>query len=169
MAKVVSMLQKIAPDIIFIKGDSFYWSPKHKTVTYRTDSKDPACDWALLHETAHALLGHKSYHSDFKLLILEVEAWQKAQTLGEELGILIDEDHIQDCLDTYRDWLHQRSTCPRCSVVCLQTSTHEYCCHNCNALWRVSATRFGRPYRKLIISKQEPENTQKTSESVRFI
>lgn len=147
MATIVEQLKKLVPKVRYQAGDSYYWSPKQSTITYRVDNNEPGADWALLHETAHAILDHKDYHSDLELLLLEVEAWHKAKFLGKELGIEVGEEHIQDCLDTYRDWLHQRSTCPRCSIVSLQISNTEYSCHNCGAHWHVSSSRFCRPYR----------------------
>jgi hypothetical protein len=93
------------------------------------------------------MLGHQTYRSDFELLLLEVAAWDKAKQLAASQGITMDEEHIQDCLDTYRDWLHERSTCPRCGTVSLQASPSEYNCHNCSASWQVSKSRFCRPYR----------------------
>jgi hypothetical protein len=62
--------------------------------------------------------------------------------------VIIDEEHIQNCLDTYRDWLHKRSTCPRCDSHGLQTS-EQYKCYNCRAVWRVGNERFCRAYRSL--------------------
>jgi hypothetical protein len=147
MVELVKKLRKLTPGIGYHKGNSYYWSPKQQSITYRQVEHEPTADWALLHEAAHALLDHQSYDSDLELLLLEVAAWQKAKELGQDLGILIDEDHIQDCLDTYRDWLHQRSTCPSCSIISMQISSREYLCHNCKTTWHVTAARFCRPYR----------------------
>ncbi len=143
---LLSKLQKRLTDVQFAPGEAFSWSPATSTVNYRL-SDTPRDSWALLHEAAHALLGHTGYVLDLDLVLMEVAAWEHARQLAEELGLNIDDDHIQDSLDTYRDWLHQRSTCPRCSTVSLQHSPHEYRCHNCNASWHVSASRFCRPYR----------------------
>jgi hypothetical protein len=152
METVLTRLKTTFQDITFEPGDTFFWSPKNQKITY--DAGAPPTDqhatWALLHETAHALLGHKKYQYDVDLLLLEVEAWQRAKGLAESFGITIEEDHIQDCLDTYRDWLHQRATCPRCSTVSLQIPRQDYRCHNCAATWTVSSSRFCRPYRLTI-------------------
>lgn len=151
MQELLEKVKKILPDVTYQAGDAFLWSPKTRTIMYKL-SPDEHHTWTLLHETAHAILGHQSYKSDVELLMLEVAAWQKAKELSLELGIELDDEHIQDCLDTYRDWLHQRSTCPRCSTVSLQVSSAEYRCHNCAADWLVSPSRFCRPYR--LSSKQ---------------
>lgn len=148
MEKLLESLKKTLPGVSFEPGEAFYWSPEHSRVTYKLSSdENESHAWALLHEASHALLGHRNYQKDIELLLLEVAAWQKAKELAIELDISISEDHIQDCLDTYRDWLHQRAACPRCSTVSLQVSAREYRCHNCLATWQVSASRFCRPYR----------------------
>ena len=94
-------------------AESFFWSPKLKKITYNQSIIDTEVGiWSMLHEVAHASLNHISYTSDLGLLRLEVEAWNEAKKLARQLEIEIDDSHIQDCLDTYRDWLHRRSTCP---------------------------------------------------------
>jgi hypothetical protein len=147
MEKILNKLSVVLPGIKFTPSDSFYWSPKNSEVYYiPVDNKENI--WSLLHEVSHAKLGHNSFSTDFELLKLEVEAWEESKIIAKKLGQNIDEDHIQDCLDTYRDWLHQRSTCPSCSNVCLQNSPNEYKCHNCYTVWNVSNSRFCRPYRQ---------------------
>ncbi len=163
MSNLINRLQELLPEISFVAGDSFYWSPKTKLVTFISEDSETN-DWALLHEAAHAQLDHQSYDSDFELLQLEVAAWDKARILGNQFDVTIDENHIQDCLDTYRDWLHQRSTCPSCSSVSFQASPREYRCHNCHTTWQVSNSRFCRPYRLRTFdkNKKSPEKTQTT-------
>ncbi len=132
----------------FESGKSFYWSPETMTITYNEKLVDNKTGkWSLLHEAAHAKLNHLNYSSDLGLLKLEVAAWDKAKEMASSFGLEIDENHIQDCLDTYRDWLHRRSTCPKCGIICLQYSPSTYTCHNCHTKWSVSASRFCRPYR----------------------
>jgi hypothetical protein len=148
MEKLLTNLRKTLPHVAFEPGEAFFWSPEHSKITYKQGAAEKPQDiWALLHEASHALLGHKNYQLDVELLLMEAAAWRKAREFAGTLGIDISEDHIQDCLDTYRDWLHQRATCPRCSTVSLQVSAREYRCHNCSASWSVSASRFWRPYR----------------------
>lgn len=142
-------LSRLTPGVKFESGKSFYWSPHKATVTYAASQLDEESGvWSLLHETAHAQLEHTIYKTDFELLLLEVAAWEHAKDLAHSLKLEIDEDHVQDCLDTYRDWLHRRSTCPTCGNVGLQHSTSEYNCHNCNTRWHVTTARFCRPYRR---------------------
>ena len=155
--QIIDFTNKLLPGIQLEPGDSFFWSPKQNKITYNeTTISSPIGIWSMLHEAAHAQMNHTNYNSDLNLLKLEVEAWNEAKKLAKKFGIEIDENHIQDCLDTYRDWLHRRSTCPNCEVVCLQSTSTLYYCHNCNASWHVSASRFCRPYRlKLNSDKQE--------------
>lgn len=144
----IAKLSADYPQFTFKAGHQEHWSPKTKTITYEADNTPDGLCYGLLHELAHALLGHDSYHSDFELLKLESLAWQKAAEIGKNYAIDIDEDHIQNCLDTYRDWLHRRSKCPTCGVHVLQKDAKTYNCFNCGACWQVSSGRFARSYRR---------------------
>lgn len=149
MQQLLKTLRSDYPELNFKAGKQFCWSPETAEIFYIAQAKGQTASWSLLHETGHALLGHKSYKADFELLQLEIAAWEKARQLSAVLGITIDEDHIEDCLDTYRDWLYKRSICPKCGNQCLQQDDYQhYNCFNCHAVWRVSANRFGRAYRR---------------------
>jgi len=145
---LVSRLAVDFPDLHFKVGKQEHWSPKTQTITYNPAEPAEKLGCALLHELAHAILDHNTYSSDFELLKLESEAWNLAAKLGKKYDIIIDDEHIQNCLDTYRDWLHRRSTCPKCGVHVLQKDVKHYQCYNCQASWRVSSGRFVRPYRR---------------------
>lgn len=148
MEKLITKLQAHFPDLRFTPGQQFCWSPETGEIFYKMAARGAPSSWSLLHETGHALLKHKNYQADFHLLRLEIEAWERARELADGLGMSIDEDHIQDCLDTYRDWLHKRSICPTCATKCLQQDDYQhYRCFNCHTVWRVSASRFCRAYR----------------------
>lgn len=147
---LLSKLRKDFPDITLKPGKVFYWSPKDKTVYYDNRKSGELASWSLLHEISHGLLGHKTYDSDFELLQLEVAAWEKANQVSATYNIPIDENHIQDCLDTYRDWLHARSKCPTCTARGIQVSPKQYECSQCDSKWQVSSARFCRPYRMKI-------------------
>lgn len=146
MEQVVNQLQKDFPNLSFLADEQFYWSPKDQTVHYKKGS-NPRNLWTLFHETSHGILGHKTFNTDFELLQIEMAAWNHAHELGKKYNIDIDVDHIENCLDTYRDWLHKRSVCPKCSLKGLQTSSSIYKCINCSHVWRVSKNRLCRPYR----------------------
>jgi hypothetical protein len=158
---LLERLQQDFTDINFVAGKAFCWSPNDRRVCYKAEasgSTNPAVQTAaafsLLHEVAHALLEHRRYRLDFELLELELAAWQEARILGKRYGIAICEDHVQNCLDTYRDWLYRRSICPTCSTRALQQDSSpaqkpSYRCFNCHATWLVASSRFCRPYRQI--------------------
>lgn len=149
MLKLIARLQAQYPNLRFTHATQFCWSPETSEIFYKPGAIDETAEWSLLHETGHALLRHQSYCADVELLRLEVEAWQRARLLARDVGITIDEDHIQDCLDTYRDWLDKRSICPTCRTKCLQKDDGKtYQCFNCHASWKVGNDRFGRIYRR---------------------
>lgn len=152
---LISELQSRFPRLRFTAGKQFYWSPETGEIFYDARKNGQRAAWSLLHETGHALLGHKSYKADVELLRLELAAWERARHLAQDLGLRIDEDHVQNSLDTYRDWLHKRSICPTCGTKCLQQGDFvHYRCFNCHTVWRVSASRFCRAYRR---SKDVPQ------------
>lgn len=149
MEKLIAELRKRYPRLRFTPGEQFCWSPETNEIIYRENARSRRAVWSLLHETGHALLKHKDYKADFELLRLEVAAWERARRLAADVGVEIDEDHIQDCLDTYRDWLYKRSICPKCATKCLQQGDFvHYRCFNCHAVWRVTGSRFCRAYRR---------------------
>ena len=147
MDTLAKQLNSLLPDVSIMAGDGLCWSPKVKIITYRMNDTSDENTWGLLHEAGHACLKHTNFSSDMELLELEVAAWDEAVKIGDKIGYEIDKEHIQDCLDTYRDWLHQRSTCPRCGIVTFQTTEGQYNCYNCHKTWTVSASRLCRPYR----------------------
>lgn len=146
MRILVKRLATDYPDFQFVVGETASWSPTARQITYIDDTSEAAA-WSLLHELGHALLDHTSYKSDINLLQKEAAAWQKAQMISNKYNIAIAEWHIQECLDSYRDWLHKRSTCPHCENHGIQSSERRYNCLNCRGTWQVSEARFCRPYR----------------------
>jgi hypothetical protein len=155
MESTLKRLQKLHPDLTFKAGKQFCWSPETHEIFYKIEAKGNTAIWSLLHETGHALLLHNSYQADFQLVKLEVAAWEKAKVLAAQVDVKIDEDHIQDCLDTYRDWLYKRSICPSCKSKCLQQDDFlHYRCFNCRTTWRVTPSRFCRAYRSTKNVKQ---------------
>lgn len=127
------------PDITLVIGDEFVWSPSERTITYNPSDEDAA--GLLLHELGHAELGHGSYSRDVELVAMEVDAWQKARALAPSYEVKLDEDRVEDHLDTYREWLHSRSLCPACEATGLQTSAQNYRCLACSHEWRVNEAR----------------------------
>lgn len=148
MENLVDKLHRIYPNLTFVQGNSFYWSPRNNHVFYIASNK-PRAVWSLLHETAHAVLHHTLYAADFELLALEVAAWEEAKRLSQRHGLKEpDKDYIQDCLDSYREWLHARSICPCCGTETMQyDQSSTYVCFNCRHTWTVTPSRFCRAYR----------------------
>jgi hypothetical protein len=146
-----TLLESIArdyPDLKFIESAHFAWHSGRKHVAFKRDPENVERNmWALLHELGHALLNHSAYVHDVELVQLEVAAWERARSLAKHYGLQVDEDYVEDCLDTYRDWLHLRSTCPTCYGRALQASERLYRCFNCQGEWQVSRSRLCRPYR----------------------
>lgn len=148
MHKLIEQLKADFPDISFVEAEMFSWSPREKTVYFAQETKNGA--WSLLHEAGHMLRQHSTYDSDIALLQMELEAWAAAKELARRHGRRIDEDHIEQCVDSYRDWLHQRSQCTVCSQAGLEQSSGNYKCINCGHKWTVGHDRFCRVYRKKI-------------------
>lgn len=147
--KLIDQLKRDFPRVVFEPSTRFVWQAHNRKITYRPEALTSERGvWSLLHELGHARLNHADFDSDIELLQKEADAWQTALELATDYGQEIDDDYIQNCLDSYRDWLHLRSTCPNCFVRCLQTDRHTYSCHNCDASWRVTRHRLCRPYRR---------------------
>lgn len=98
----------------------------------------------LLHEVGHALLGHRDFTTDVERLKMERAAWEKAEELyriyrekigrktREEWGWSeFDQEVVEAEMDSYRDWLHQRSRCPECGLTRYQTLDQKYHCPQC--------------------------------------
>lgn len=148
MQKLIEQLVLDFPDISFVEADIFSWSPKDNTVFYAQGTKHGA--WSLLHEAGHMIKKHSTYESDIELLQMELEAWEAAKELAKRHSRSIDEEHIEHCIDSYRDWLHQRSKCTACLQAGLQQASGQYKCINCGHRWSVGHDRFCRVYRKKI-------------------
>ena len=86
----------------------------------------------LLHEVGHALSGRFGFRTEIERLRIEVEAWERARVLGERYGVDLDEDLVQDELDSYREWLHQKSRCPDCGLTRFQTPDGVWHCPKCD-------------------------------------
>ncbi len=152
LPKPKSILQRIKadyPEIKFVEASRFSWHANGKLVSYKAfEPNDMHAAWALLHELGHALLEHTDFETDIELLKIEVAAWERAHLLAKQYGLTIDDDYVQNCLDSYRDWLHLRSTCPTCYERSLQADKHTYRCVNCHTEWHVTRSRLCRPYRR---------------------
>lgn len=138
---LIKRLKVDYPSFTFEASDKFLWSAKRRTI--HIDPQAVHCSEFTLHELAHALLDHQGYRIDIDLIKLERDAWEYAQThLGHAYGHTIDEEIIQDNLDTYREWLHSRSECPDCNATGIQTRSKNYRCLSCGHSWRVNEARL---------------------------
>ena len=143
---LLKSLRNDYPEVRWKKSERFSWDPSQKTIYYDPSGQDPK--WSLLHEAGHMSKQHNTYRNDLNLLKMEVEAWDEAKHLATVYGETIDQDHIEDCLDSYRDWLYKRSQCPKCSQNGIEQSSGNYRCINCRHQWTVTENRFCRVYRK---------------------
>lgn len=140
MPWLINALTARHPELHFSPGKQFAWSPTEATIVYNENLEHaPAL---LLHELSHATLGHHEYRRDVELVAMETAAWEEAKRHATQYDITLSEDVIQDHLDTYRDWLHARSTCPRCSANGYQTEAFRYECPACAHRWRVNEARL---------------------------
>ncbi len=85
----------------------------------------------LLHELGHALLRHRNFRTDAERVKMERAAWEKARELSKKYNAEYDEELVEERMDTYRDWLHQKSLCPQCGLTRYQTVDGEYHCSFC--------------------------------------
>lgn len=133
----------------FVEDVAFYWSAKSQSVHYVGSELNTHTGlYRLLHEIGHAVCNHHTFQSGIALLSLEVEAWEKAVEISKIYDISIPEDHIEQCLDSYRDWLHKRSTCPDCTTISVEHEPNRYRCFNCLRRWTVSGNQLLRCYRQ---------------------
>jgi hypothetical protein len=149
MENIIARFRKDFPDITFEVGEACCWSGQKQLITYVSSDTSEAL-FGVLHELGHALLGHTNYASDIELLKKELAAWERAIVVAGTYNMQIPQEHIEDCLDTYRNWLHKRSVCPACQTKSLQTSARTYHCFNCNNTWCVTSARLCRPYRRTV-------------------
>lgn len=138
---LIKQLQTDHPELKFAPSDDFKWSADQRVIFY-----NPHMVYAeafCLHELSHAILGHYSYKRDIELLQHERDAWEYAlETLAAHYNINIDDNTAQTSLDTYRDWLHARSTCPSCTATGMQTAINKYRCVACSQTWKVNEARI---------------------------
>jgi len=134
---ILTHIQADYPEIKFSEGSDFMWSPSKGVVYVTDDSVDEEGIHYLLHEVSHAILGHKDYGLDIDLLRIETEAWDKASEIAERYKIDYNGSYASEALTTYKEWLHARSMCPKCTRLGLQKTKNTYSCFNCGCSWRV--------------------------------
>lgn len=128
---LLDKLETDYPEFVFRRGKKFAFRFP-RTITF--GPPEPFDELLLLHEVAHGLLGHQGYNEDLERIKMENAAWEKAKELAIRYEVEVDENLIQDELDTYRDWLHKKSQCPRCGLTRFQTPDTKYHCPRCENL-----------------------------------
>ncbi|MBQ3474389.1 hypothetical protein IJH24_03125 [Candidatus Saccharibacteria bacterium] len=131
MDDFVEKLRQDFPEFKFRPGKKFSFRFP-KTITLGPD--EPGAKLLLLHELGHAILGHQDFKTDVERLKMEVEAWEKARELAKTYRVEFNEEAVQDELDTYRDWLHKKSRCPKCGLTRFQDKDKKYHCPRCENL-----------------------------------
>ena len=133
-ANLVERLSKDFPELRFRQGRKFAFRPA-RTIIYEPATEVEAeykiYSMRLLHEVGHALSGHRDYTQDLMRVKMECEAWGKARELSERYGVEYDEEVAEGELTSYREWLHQRSKCPKCGLTRYQTRGGEWKCPGC--------------------------------------
>lgn len=139
VADLVALLSQQFPQWQFVESRHFSWSPSAETIYF--EQSHPKAKQLLLHELSHAILGHKRYSKDVELISMELAAWQESKNIAATYGLKIAEETIEEHLSSYRDWLHARSTCPKCEAIGFQINKSSYSCPSCLHKWRVNEAR----------------------------
>lgn len=134
---LINKLRSDYPQFKFQEDDHDHWSFDQQTIFYDpAQTESPAL---ILHELAHALLGHNSYIQDIELITIERQAWQHAiSQLAPKYNVEIADETVETALDSYRDWIHAKSACPNCDQTGLQLDKSNYQCLSCHNKWRVN-------------------------------
>ena len=135
---LVERLQKDYPDFRFISGRRFSFHPP-KTIVIGPDEGEKT-PLLIFHELGHALSKRYRYNLAVERLKIEALAWQEAKKAYAACRVSArypdlppwDDDFAEDQLDTYRDWLHQKSKCPFCKTTMYQDSDKIWRCPYCN-------------------------------------
>lgn len=148
MEKITSLVKKLKSrasqepylhGLTFTEGETFSWDYTANAITYQPRADDIAA--YLLHEFSHALLRHNTYASDIDLIKMERAAWDSALLIAKDYTVTIDDNLVENALDTYRDWIHSRSLCPTCTATGIQSAKGQYTCVSCHTTWRVNEAR----------------------------
>ena len=132
MDDIVKQLKKDYPDFRFIDGARFSFKPPKTIVIGPYEGeKTPML---LFHELGHALSKKYSYKLGIERLKIESIAWQTGKKAYQNYSNLPlwDNDFVEDNLDTYRDWLHQKSTCKTCGLTMYQDVNNSWRCPYCD-------------------------------------
>lgn len=133
--KLLSRLKTDFPQFNFQANQEFHWSPTERTIFFNQNEVHAAD--LLLHELAHAVLGHDGYNYDAELIKKELAAWQYSQTnFYPQYKTKFNQALADEYLDYYRNWLYERSLCPNCGLTGQQTTQGHYTCLTCQNRWQ---------------------------------
>lgn len=127
---LLTTLKSTYPQFSFKKGKKFAFRPP-KTIIF--GPYEPHAELLLLHELGHATLGETTFKTDVERLKIESKAWNQAKNLAASLNIIFDQSFAENKLDSYRDWLHQKSLCKTCGLTRFQTADGKYHCPKCDS------------------------------------
>lgn len=138
-ATFLAKIKSDYPSLRFVSGRKFAYRPP-RTIVFPDGFEEASFDVSsdtpeallLMHELGHALCHHRSFKTEVGRLKMEVEAWEKARELCPTYGVFVDDELIETELDSYRDWLHQKSRCPECGLTRFQTPDGNFHCPRCN-------------------------------------
>jgi hypothetical protein len=125
-ATFLAKIKNDFPSLRFVEGPRFLFRPP-RTVVYVSGGSQ----LLFLHELGHALTGLYDFKTEVERLKIEALAWEKAKELASNYGVSVDEDLIEEELDSYRDFLHQKSRCPECGLTRFQTPDGNWYCPRC--------------------------------------
>lgn len=149
MDELLLLVRRDFPNYTITTGDDFSWAPATKTIRVDAKQNSPA---QLLHEIAHAELDHQTFSRDIQLIEMEREAWEyctKVLAPRYDVSLAMDDDVVQESLDSYRLWLTSRSSCPHCGAIGLQKAKDTYSCMHCHVQWQVNEARACRLIRTI--------------------
>ena len=127
--KIIKKIVQSFPQFNFQMGKRFTFRPPRTIILGPLESH-----YSLLfcHELGHVLADKYHFSTDVERLKIERLAWEKAKELCTHFKIPYDEDFIEEQLDSYRDWLHSKSKCPKCGLTRYQTKNGQYHCPHCD-------------------------------------
>ena len=131
----LSAVKESYPDFTFRPGHKFLFRPP-KSIRYL--ESDENFRMLLLHELAHALLHHFSFDRSLERLQIERDAWAKTRELCTLHSVPFDEELAEAELNTYRDWVHQKTLCKHCGLSCLEVSSESLYCPFCQKMYKKS-------------------------------
>ena len=131
LESLLKLLSKDYPNFRFVKGSRFSFRPP-KTIVIGPDEGEHT-SMLLFHELGHALSKKYSYKLGAERLKIEATAWQKGKKAYQKYPNLPswDDDFVEDNLDTYRNWLHKKSTCKKCGLTMYQSPDKSWSCPYC--------------------------------------